>query len=324
VWDAAGADEAGSAAMNSTAAVTGVFKRYLTQCVGVVGGSSYVLSHRVRFSASETTTGFGETAIYWTKNADCTGYIAGNGLATAKASPGTFFLDTMTVTAPADAKTAYVQVGVDKAEAGGIMSVSFDDISFAPASAGGETLAGYLTVAASTPGAFGSFFKTSVQLFNPNTIPISGHFAYHPAGVPGGRSDPTIGFSLGPLQTYSWDDIVAALGQSGAGSLDLYSSTGAAAPVVVARIFNDAGSAGTPGFNEPLVHPYELAGGTGVTVTGFLIGPADVSRFRLNIGIRTLDAPVSATVTVTDSSGATLTTLTKSYPANYFEQKTSA
>src|SRR5215813_11070604 len=86
VWDAAGADEAGSAAMNSTAAVTGVFKRYLTQCVGVVGGSSYVLSHRVRFSASETTTGFGETAIYWTKNADCTGYIAGNGLATAKAS----------------------------------------------------------------------------------------------------------------------------------------------------------------------------------------------------------------------------------------------
>src|SRR5262249_35058229 len=219
VWDGAGADEAGSAAMHSTAADTGVFKGYLTQCVPVAGGSSYVLSHRVRFSASETTSGWAETALYWTPNIDCSGYISGNGVLTSKASPGVFISDSSTVTAPLNARAAYVRVGIDKLDAGGIMSVSVDDISFVPASAASETLAGYLTVAASTPGAFGSHFKTSVQLFNPNTIPIAGHLVYHPTGVPAGSSDPTIGFSLGPLQTYSWDDIVAALGQSGVGSL---------------------------------------------------------------------------------------------------------
>jgi hypothetical protein len=137
-------------------------------------------------------------------------------------------------------------------------------------------------------------------------------------------SDPTIGFSLGPGQSYFWDDILATMGLSGVGSMDVYSSDGAAPPVVVTRIFNDAGAAGTTGFNEPLVRPADVPGGLGVNVTGFLIGPADTSKFRLNIGVRTLSAPVSLTVIVKDPSGATLTTVTKTYPANYFEQKTSA
>jgi hypothetical protein len=205
------------------------------------------------------------------------------------------------------------------------MSVTVDDISFAPSSTATEIIAGWIPVAVSTPGAFGSLFKTSVQLLNPNSsATISGHFVFHPAGVSGSPADPTLGFSLGPLQTFAWNDIVAAMGQSGAGSLDVYSSQGAAAVVAITRIFNDGGTAGTTGFNEPMVHPYELTGGAGITVTGFLIGPADTSKFRMNIGVRTLDTPVDVTVVVTDGTGATLTTLTKSYPANFFEQKTSA
>jgi hypothetical protein len=323
VWASAGALEAGSAAMTSTAADSGVFKAYLTQCVPVASGTSYVLSHRVRFS--DTTSGFAETAIYWDKNSDCSSYVSGNGLATSSASPGTFLADSITVTAPANATAAYVQVGIDKASAGGSMSVSFDDISLVPSAAATAIIAGWIPVAVSTPGAFGSFFKTSVQLLNPNSsTSISGHFVFHPAGVSGSPADPTLGFSLGPLQTFAWNDIVAAMGQSGAGSLDVYSSQGAAAPVAITRIFNDGGSAGTTGFNEPMVHSYELTGGAGITVTGFLIGPADTSKFRMNIGVRTLDTPVSMTVTVTDGTGATQTTLTKNYPANFFEQKTSA
>jgi hypothetical protein len=72
------------------------------------------------------------------------------------------------------------------------------------------------------------------------------------------------------------------------------------------------------------VRASDVTGGPGVSVTGFLIGPADTSRFRLNIGIRTLNAPVSVTATVRDYSGEIITSLTKSYPANYFEQTTSA
>lgn len=325
VWSSTGALDAGAAAMTSNAAVSGVFKRYLTQCVPVTPGASYVISHRVKFSPTDTTTGFAETGLYWDKNPDCSSYIAGDGLVTATASPGTFFLDTRTITAPANATSAFIQVGVDKMPAGGSMSVTVDNISFVPAGAPAETLAGYLPVAVSTPGAFGSFFKTSVQVLNPNlSTAISGHLVFHPAGVSGSASDPSIGFSLGPGQTFAWNDIVAAIGQSGAGSIDVYSSEGAAPPVMITRIFNDGGAAGTSGFNEPLIRPTDVTGGLGVSVTGFLIGPADTANFRLNIGIRTLDAPVSVTAIVKDGTGATLTTVTKSYPANYFEQRTSA
>jgi hypothetical protein len=323
VWTPTGALDAGAAAMTSTAADSGVFIPYLIQCVPVASGTSYVLSHRVRFS--DATAGIAETSIYWTKNSDCSTYVSGNGLLTSTASPGTFVADSTTVTAPATATSASVRVGIDKAQAGGSMSVTFDDISLAPAGAATEIIAGWIPVAVSTPGAFGSFFKTSVQLLNPNSsTSISGHIVFHPAGVSGSASDPTIGFSLGPLQTFAWNDIVAAMGQSGAGSLDVFSSQGAAAPVAITRIFNDGGAAGTTGFNEPMVHSYELTGGAGITVTGFLIGPADTSKFRMNIGVRTLDTPVSVTVTVTDGTGAAQTMLTKSYPANFFEQKTAA
>jgi len=325
VWTSAGALDGGAATMTSNAAESGVFKRYLTQCVPVAPGMSYVMSHQVKFSPTDTTTGFAESSLYWDKNPDCSSYIAGDGLVTPTASPGTFFHDSKTLTAPANATSAFIQVGVDKMPAGGSMSVTVDDISFAPSGAATEIIAGWIPVAVSTPGAFGSLFKTSVQLLNPNSsTSISGHFVFHPAGVSGSPADPMLGFSLGPLQTFAWNDIVAAMGQSGAGSLDVYSSQGAAAAVAITRIFNDGGSAGTTGFNEPMVHSYELTGGPGITVTGFLIGPADTSKFRMNIGVRTLDTPVSVTVTVTDGTGAMLTTLTKSYPANFFEQKTSA
>jgi hypothetical protein len=53
---------------------------------------------------------------------------------------------------------------------------------------------------------------------------------------------------------------------------------------------------------------------------GFLIGPSDVSRFRYNIGIRTLDSPVAVTATVRDSGGNVLHSITRNYDANTFVQ----
>ena len=74
-------------------------------------------------------------------------------------------------------------------------------------------------------------------------------------------------------------------------------------PIVIARIFDDSGTGGTSGFNEPFVRPSDVPS----EGSGFLVGPSDVSQFRFNIGIRTLDDPVSVTATVRDTSGTVST-----------------
>jgi hypothetical protein len=320
--DAGGSAVSGSAALTSTHATNGALVTQLTQCVPVAAGVEYVLSARVQFAAGETTTGWAETVVYWDSGPGCTNYITGSALLTDKASPGTWIADAENFTAPAGAVSALVQLGIDKIEAGGMLSAWFDDVSLAPASAPAETLVGYITVVGSVHGGFGSNFKTAVQLLNPGFSPISGRLVFHPAGVSGSASDPSIGYSLAPAQTFSWDDIIGSMGQSGLGSMDVFVS-GDTPPVVVTRIFNDAGDQGTSGFTEPLIPPAPL-GGPGVSVTGFLVGPADVDRFRFNVGLRTLGGPVSVSVDVRDQSGASIHTVTHSYPANYFVQSTVA
>jgi PKD repeat protein len=182
-----------------------------------------------------------------------------------------------------------------------------------------QTLAGYIGVVGSTPGNFESFFKTAVQLSNPSSSPISGLFRFYPAGTSG--SPTNLAWSLGPHGTLSYDDIVTAIGETEVvGSMDISVSKGDATPIVVTRIFNDGGPAGTSGFTEPFIPPSAVPG----SGTGFLIGPADTSRFRYNIGIRTLDSPVSLTATVRDSAGAVVRVVQKNYPqTNFFSQVSS-
>src|SRR5207248_9769215 len=55
--------------------------------------------------------------------------------------------------------------------------------------------------------------------------------------------------------------------------------------------------------------------------TGFLIAPTDPARFRFNVGIRTLFSGAFVTFRVHDSSGALVTTVTKEYQPNTFEQQ---
>ena len=47
------------------------------------------------------------------------------------------------------------------------------------------------------------------------------------------------------------------MGITGLGSLDLMLPSASASPVIVTRVFNDAGAAGTSGFNEEAVDPAE-------------------------------------------------------------------
>src|SRR6266496_6609535 len=104
-----------------------------------------------------------------------------------------------------------------------------------------------LPVVASTPGANGTFFKTSVQLHNPGPAAIAGQIVFHASGTSGSSSDPALPYSLAPGQTQSIADLLPAMGRSGLGSADIEVTSGSP-PVATARVFNDAGAEGTTGF----------------------------------------------------------------------------
>ncbi len=234
---------------------------------------------------------------------------------------GSALEDSATMTAPAGALTALVELGVEKLQARGILTPWFDNVSFAPATASSDTLLGWLPVAGSTPGSFGSFFKTSLQVLNPNTSPLSGRIVFHPAGQSESPSDPSLGYSLAPGQSFAWDDVVAAMGQSGLGSLDVTGDSALFPPVVVTRIFNDAGAGGTSGFTEPVFQVRDQFITPIPSVTVYLL-PPDLDRYRYNVGIRVLYPPVTVTVAVLDAGGNEVHTVTRSYETATVTQTT--
>jgi hypothetical protein len=174
-----------------------------------------------------------------------------------------------------------------------------------------------LTVVGSTPGNFGSFFKTSVQLYNAHDSTISGKLVFHAAGAPGNPSDPSLAYSLAPGQSLSYDDLLPAMGLSGLGSVDLVADGQSPVPLALARVFNDAGAAGTTGLTlSALAAEDALRPG----VPGVLLAPADVTRFRFNIGVRALEQGAAMNVTVRSKSGEIVKTLAKSFGPTSFSQ----
>ncbi|MEP6994040.1 MAG: hypothetical protein ABI968_05910 [Acidobacteriota bacterium] len=189
-----------------------------------------------------------------------------------------------------------------------------------------ESVVRVIPTVGSTPGAFGSFFKTGVQLHNPWDTEISGRFVYHPQGVSGSSADPSLLFTVGAGQTVAYADLVQTMGQVGLGSIDVVLPETSQIPIIITRVFNDAGSVGTSGFTEDAFDPD--GGGSENTIlfagsTGFLVGPADVTNFRFNIGVRTLLSGAFVTFTVHDATGAVVQSVTKTYLPTYFEQTSS-
>ena len=180
----------------------------------------------------------------------------------------------------------------------------------------------FLAVVGSTAGSFGSFFKTSLQLYNPNAAAVSGKIVFHTQGTAGSASDPSLAYTLASGKTLSFADLLPAMGiASGLGSADLISDPTSALPLALSRVFNDAGAAGTTGLaQESMPATDALQAGT----TGALFAPTDMQKFRLNIGVRTLADGVSMTITVRDRDGITVKTLSKSLQPTFFQQVASA
>jgi uncharacterized protein YjdB len=179
-----------------------------------------------------------------------------------------------------------------------------------------------LAVVGSVPGGFGSYFRTSVQFYNAGSSAISGRIVFHPAGASASDSDPFLSYTLPAGKTLAYSDLLPALGvTSGIGSADVVADLGSSFPVAAVRVFNDGGAAGTTGLTQDLLRVEEaLQQGQ----SGALIAPADVTRFRLNIGVRTLDAGATLTITVRNGEGEVVKTVQKPFGPSFFTQVSSA
>lgn len=179
-----------------------------------------------------------------------------------------------------------------------------------------------LPVAGSTAGTAGSFFKTSLQLYNPKSAAISGKLVFHTQGASGSAGDPSLAYSIQPGRTLAFSDLLPAMGiAAGLGSIDLIADATSPLPLALARVFSDAGAAGTTGFAfESMSADDALKQGH----TGALLAPVDMQKFRLNIGVRALDGGAAMTVTVRSRDGVLLKTVQKTFAATFFSQVGSA
>ena len=177
-------------------------------------------------------------------------------------------------------------------------------------------LSGVIPAVGSAPGGFGSFFRTSLQLSNPTSTTSAVRIYFHPFGVSGNPSDPSKVFSIPPFTTTTHDDIVAEMGLSGLGSMDITTTNGVP-PAVTARVYNDTPT-GTTGFYEEAVVPTNALH---VSDTASFTLPGDTTNFRVNVGVRTLGVTQFSVNYYEGNGGAQQGgTIFKSYPTNYFEQ----
>ncbi len=161
-------------------------------------------------------------------------------------------------------------------------------------------------VVASTAGAYGMHFTTTMQLGNPYPFAISGRFVVHPAGVAASAGDPSTPYALAPFSTSMVDSLIA----SGSGSVDVLASVGA--PVIVTEIVD------TTSGNRVQVPAIDPDDAISTGMTGALLTPASGQRF--NIGIRTLHEGANLLIVVHDGGGETIAKFERAFPPGFFQQ----
>ena len=170
-------------------------------------------------------------------------------------------------------------------------------------------------VIGSTRGQSNSNFKTEMQIANPTGNQMTGWLIFHPQGFSGSTSDPVLRYELAAHTTVAYADVVAALGTTGLGSLDVFVDRGEI-PTIVARAFDDQAT-GTTGVSVPLVRGSAALLRDDVVA---LIAPRDLTRFRFNIGVRSLANGATLDLIVRDSGGAERHRKSITYPETFFDQ----
>lgn len=141
-------------------------------------------------------------------------------------------------------------------------------------------------IAGSAAGAFGGRFKTTLKL-TPTDGNQHGRIVFHPLAAVASASDPSMPYSFpnGFGQTVVIDDVVAQLGQSGLGSLDIVPDADSASsvPSVEARLYNDTPE-GTFGTTTAALYPFDYLEAPTLTFH------VPTGPFRMNLGVRTFTA----------------------------------
>jgi hypothetical protein len=152
---------------------------------------------------------------------------------------------------------------------------------------------------------------TRAVLRSASFYPIAGTLQLHPQGAPASPSDPTLAYSLAYNETMVLPDLVAAFGASGAGTVDVVSTSGPAPDVLASEL--GASGSGHPGAPVP-VPPRAAALRAGEQA--FLVAPSQPQQESFRFLVRTFSAGVTLSVVARNPAGAVLATTALSYPAN--------
>jgi hypothetical protein len=183
-----------------------------------------------------------------------------------------------------------------------------------------------VAVAGSLRGANNSVYKTRVSMHNPWDVSINGQVVFHPSGSSGSANDPKLSYSIASGATRSWDDIVAAAGGTGLGSLDivpeLVQSGSRPMPQVRVQVISVAANGGAFGTDVPAVAMTSEEFGAVWVNAGpeFIVDDQNGSK-RLAIGIRTLADAVTVGANLIAPDGTVRATFSRDYPADFHEQR---
>lgn len=115
-----------------------------------------------------------------------------------------------------------------------------------------------IPVVGTTGGLNGSFFRTSLKLIGNDTL--RGRLVFHPIFQERKDSDPSIPYDFSAGDVLVFEDLMAAFGLFGVGSLDIVpEGTNQQVPMTETRIYNQTPQ-GTFGTMEPMVIPAQFFG----------------------------------------------------------------
>lgn len=177
-------------------------------------------------------------------------------------------------------------------------------------------------VAGFVRGAFNSLFKTRIVLQNPWTDTISGKLVFHRANTPGSASDPSLAYSLASKTMVTYEDVVTAIGATGLGTLDIVPDVtefgNYPEPFVRADLISAGASGGEFTASLPVVTSSSNIDGVLFDTPQFLVETPH--NKRINVGVRSLSAPVTIDGYVYGPDGAQRAHATRTYGADVYEQ----
>lgn len=143
----------------------------------------------------------------------------------------------------------------------------------------------------SARGANGSDFKTSLRL-RATGPRQSGILVFHPANQAGSDGDPFLVYNLpGTASTVNYDDVVAAFGVSGLGSIDIIpdfdQSEGWKVPTAEVRLFNVTPE-GTYGTIEAQTQAHDFLGGSVEPIEPLTV-TIPAPDLRVNLAVRSFE-----------------------------------